>query len=603
MLKVEGVADHAPAARIIEEGFEEIFTDYVRRLRASENSLLKESKIREQLRQDASVVLRDTVERLRTPRRSTARVDESLPEAIGETRAQGSVHLNESLRAAFALSQATLGVVAEKLPPSPRSRSEVAAVAEAIHQSITDRFARLSSSYVDYLLRKVHEAHADERWRIGRELNGRVAHTLMVLSHCLEFREDPRAADASRSGVKIDQARILARDALTSLRKTAEELHRVGARGSLQEALSELLRTSVPPRIQTWISVRGDDSMVPPHVREEMLLVLRDAITGTLTYPGVREIKVELLTSSEKVVALVEDSEGASAPGAGNFSREIVLRSMRERVALLGGTLDVYHGTTSARVKIELPLPGAQNSGDEPHSTPNCPVTVLLVDGHDLFRRSVAEMLASEPERIRLVGEAGDEAEALEIARRRRPEVVLLDAETPITGVDSASRKIAEASPASRVVLLTMYENPRLIYGISGTDTYAYLLKSASRIELLSAIDATSKREERVVMSVHRDDLGGARTPLRERLSERQLEILALVARGASNKQIAASLHITEGTVKRHLANIYKQLGVGSRREAARKVIEEGLVSWREPFLNLSLSVGALWTGCLLSLV
>lgn len=602
MLKLKESACHAPAAQVIEESFEEIFADYVRRLRASDSPLLKERRSREQLREAAGIILDNTVERLRASCNSVRRMDEGLAEAIGETRAQDGVHLSESLRAAFALSQAALGVVAERLPPSPRSMSEVAAVAEAIHQSIVDRFARLSSSYVDYLLRKVHEAHADERWRIGRELNESVAYALVVLGHCLELHEDLKATDVARSEAKFGQARSLTRDALTSVRKTAEGLHRIRTQGSLQEDLSDLLKMNVPPSIRTWISVRTEDTVVPPHVREELLFVLRDAIIGALTCPAVREIKVEIVSTSERVVALVEECGENSAPEASNFAREIGLRSMHERVTLLGGTLSAHREATDTRIKIELPLARTQSYDNRSRPTPDHPTTVLLADGHELFRRSVAEMLASEPERVRLVGEVGAEAEAVNISRGRRPEVVLLDAEILITGVDSAIGRIAEASPDSKVILLTMYEDPSSIYGPSGARDCAYLLKSASRRELFSAIDAVASGEARVVMSIHRDDFEGAGTALRERLSERQLEILALVAQKASNKEIAASLHITEGTVKRHLANVYKQLSVGSRREAVRKVIEEGSMSWRGSFLSLPLSVGAFWVGCFLNL-
>lgn len=208
------------------------------------------------------------------------------------------------------------------------------------------------------------------------------------------------------------------------------------------------------------------------------------------------------------------------------------------------------------------------------------PVKVLLADDHTLFREGVAEILAAE-EDLRVVGEADDGEGAVALAEKERPDVVLLDVEMPGPGAEETIRRILRVSPSSKVVVLTMHDEPPLVRGLLGSGADAYMIKSATRQELLAAIHTADAGADRVVLSVSRgtlDRLGGRE---KELLSARELEVLSLAAVAMSNQQIASRLYISEGTVKRHLTNVYAKLGVASRVEAVNKAISAGLVASR----------------------
>jgi DNA-binding NarL/FixJ family response regulator len=208
-------------------------------------------------------------------------------------------------------------------------------------------------------------------------------------------------------------------------------------------------------------------------------------------------------------------------------------------------------------------------------------IKVLLVDDHALFREGVAEILAAQDD-IRVVGQAEDGLEAIALAESEEPDVVLLDVQMPVMGAEGAIGRILNVSPSSRVFILTMYDEPRLVRKLLALGAHAYIVKNATKEELVSAVRTVHRIEDRVVLSVSRsttDRLGGSAKKI---LSERELEVLLLVARGMRNSQIASHLHISEGTVKRHLTNIYAKLGAPSRSEAVKKALASNLMTLRD---------------------
>ncbi len=212
------------------------------------------------------------------------------------------------------------------------------------------------------------------------------------------------------------------------------------------------------------------------------------------------------------------------------------------------------------------------------------PIRVLLADDHTMFRQGLKEMLSLD-EDIEVVGEAENGAEAVELAGRALPDVVVLDVEMPVMGAREAIDRILRLSPPPRVVVVTMHDDQRLVRELLGRGASAYLVKSASMQELLAAVRAaaenpTGPQEENVVMVVPREAFEHAKMATEDGgLSPRELEILLLVARGLSNRQIAHSLRLAEATVKRHLANLYPKMGVSSRGEATSKALSEGWIS------------------------
>ncbi len=208
--------------------------------------------------------------------------------------------------------------------------------------------------------------------------------------------------------------------------------------------------------------------------------------------------------------------------------------------------------------------------------TESRPIRVLLADDHTMFREGLAESLARYGG-MEVVGETANDEGAVELARRTRPDVVIMQVQRPFERAKETLDKIRGISPPPKVVIVTMFEDPRMMRDFLKLGVNGYLLKSSSTSHLIGAVRAATldPKEGNVVVGMPRELLENADEGTGGVLSVRQLEILLLTARGLSNRQIAARLHIAEGTVKRHLANTYKKMEVGSRSEAARKALRE----------------------------
>jgi DNA-binding NarL/FixJ family response regulator len=206
------------------------------------------------------------------------------------------------------------------------------------------------------------------------------------------------------------------------------------------------------------------------------------------------------------------------------------------------------------------------------------PIRVLLADDHTMFRQGIASVLADYGG-MEIVGQADNDDGAVELARRTRPDVVLMQVQMPIFRAKVNLRRMREVSdPAPKVVIVTMIEDPRHVRELMDLGASAYIVKSASAEHLVAAVRAAildPKSNKNVVVGMPRALLEEAEEGSEGVLSARELEILLLAARGLSNLQIAARVHLAEGTVKSHLANSYQKMGVGSRGQATRMALYE----------------------------
>lgn len=208
-------------------------------------------------------------------------------------------------------------------------------------------------------------------------------------------------------------------------------------------------------------------------------------------------------------------------------------------------------------------------------------MSVVIADDHTMFRQGLTEMLSTD-ETIEVVGEAEHGKEALSLVRELRPDVLLLDIEMPVMGAHEVMENLKEVGPIPKVVIVTMFEDPRLVREFLNLGASAYLVKSASLGELLTAVHTAYEHPHENTVSVPRSALRRAEEDEDCDLSGRELEVLLLAARGLSNRQAAVVLHVAEATIKRHLANIYAKLNVGSRGEATRKALSSGWISSRD---------------------
>ncbi len=206
---------------------------------------------------------------------------------------------------------------------------------------------------------------------------------------------------------------------------------------------------------------------------------------------------------------------------------------------------------------------------------------VLVADDHPVFRSGMRSLLASTPG-IEVVGEAATGEEAVELVVESRPDVVLMDLQMPGTGGIEATRRIIAEDPDARVLIVTMYEDDDLVFAALRAGARGYVLKGASAADMVRAVKVAGDGEaifspaiaERLIAYFSRH-LSAA--PAFPELTEREREILNLIAQGRSNSEIAARLTLTLKTVRNHVSNIFAKLQVADRAEAVLLAREAGL--------------------------
>lgn len=209
-------------------------------------------------------------------------------------------------------------------------------------------------------------------------------------------------------------------------------------------------------------------------------------------------------------------------------------------------------------------------------------VTVYAIDDHNVLRQAVTEMLAAEPD-IEVLGHAGDAEVGLAEAEELKPSVVVVDLKMPGLGGLAAIAQISKRLPKTSVLVFTMYDNPAYVWEATKAGASGYVLKSASKDELLAAVRAvhagrgflqseiTKPLLERLAKEAHERGLKAA-------LTGREVQILECLTDGLSNKAIAALLGIAEDTVKAHLRSLYEKLGARDRAHAVALALRQRLV-------------------------
>ena len=205
-------------------------------------------------------------------------------------------------------------------------------------------------------------------------------------------------------------------------------------------------------------------------------------------------------------------------------------------------------------------------------------IRVLVADDHPIVRNGVVTMLAAEPD-IEVVGEAADGAQAVALAARTEPDVVLMDLRMPRLSGAAATERLLAATRAPKVLVLTTYDTADDIITAIEAGASGYLLKAAPAAQILAVVRAVHAGKTALAPSVAaalvRQVRNAATAP---RLSVRELEVLRLVASGLSNPQIAARLFIAEATVKTHLLHVFDKLEVSDRTRAVTRAQELGLL-------------------------
>jgi len=214
-------------------------------------------------------------------------------------------------------------------------------------------------------------------------------------------------------------------------------------------------------------------------------------------------------------------------------------------------------------------------------------IRVLVVDDHALFRRGLHMVLEQEGD-MQVVGEAGDGGQAVEMTARLAPDIVLMDVRMPRRSGIEACRAIKDASPSARIIMLTISDEEADLYEAIKAGAMGYLLKEISIEEVASAIRAVHGGQSLIspsmaskllseFASLSRGDAQARQVPA-PRLTDREMDVLRLVARGMNNRDIAGELFISENTVKNHVRNILEKLQLHSRMEAVVYAVREKLL-------------------------
>jgi two-component system nitrate/nitrite response regulator NarL len=210
---------------------------------------------------------------------------------------------------------------------------------------------------------------------------------------------------------------------------------------------------------------------------------------------------------------------------------------------------------------------------------------ILLVDDHDLFRKGIARLIDSQPD-FQVVGEARDGREALEKALELEPKVILMDIEMPNWNGTEATRRIKAEMPNVSIVMLTVSDDDQNLFAAIRAGALGYLLKSVKPDELFRRLRGVVRGEaaispilaSKVLTEFARLDQSVPVPRTVDGLSPRETEVLGLVSKGMTNREIGASLHIAENTVKNHLRNILDKLHLNNRAQAAAFAVRHGLI-------------------------
>src|SRR3712207_6248402 len=211
------------------------------------------------------------------------------------------------------------------------------------------------------------------------------------------------------------------------------------------------------------------------------------------------------------------------------------------------------------------------------------PIKVLLADDHTMSREGLASILASYGG-LEVVAQVLNDEEAVGLAQELRPDVVIMQVQMPFERAKETLRQMRSFEPSPKVIVVTMFEEPRYVRELMRLGASAYLVKTSSAEHLVAAVRAAAldPTARNVVVGMPLRMLEGAKGGADGVLSARELEVLLLASRGLSNRQIASCAHLAEATVKRHLANVNQKMGTSSRGEAARKALSEGWITIEE---------------------
>lgn len=468
--------------------------------------------------------------------------------------------------------------------------------AEHEHVRLLEKLAERERR-LQYLVEKLIASQEEERRRVAYEIHDGLAQIATGTLHHLQSFAGLYRPNEAHIGMKLDQA-------LAGAQQVVKEARRViaGMRPTVLDdfGLASALRMQVETLRSDGWDVSYEESVpstrLPAAIETALFRVAQEALTNVRKHADCTHVRLALISDEQCVRLEVQDwgrgFDVQRLPHAGsNNGHHIGLLSMEERVSLLEGELSLTSQPgEGTHVIARVPLPPAEPEYQETltsaplrTSRTEGKARVIIADDHELSRAGLRSILDGESE-ITLVGEATNGREALDLCKKLRPDLALIDVRMPEMDGLQATRAIKQHYPGTSVIIVTMEESANYLLAAMRAGAAGYLLKDTSRREFLAAIRHVLRGEaflntdltQRLLQNMS-DEAASPTMALPEPLTPREVDVLHLLTQGMTNRQIAAKLVISPLTVKVHVQRIIAKLDVSDRTQAAVRAVELGL--------------------------
>jgi NarL family two-component system sensor histidine kinase LiaS len=431
---------------------------------------------------------------------------------------------------------------------------------------------RLSNNNAQLAEKAKYSAVIEERQRLARDLHDAVSQQLFAISMtatAVGRTLDKDFEKAERQIHLIEEMSSAAQSEMRALLLHLRPVHLEGKR--LSQGLLELLR-ELQAKVPIEIAWEMDDEiMLPKGIEDHLFRIVQEALSNALRHSKATRLEIKLAHPADAVRLSIRDN-GMGFQLDESKITSYGLKSMGERVNEIGGSMNVITAPgMGVRIEIRVPILTDLERA----------IKVLLVDDHEMVRIGLAAVLGTE-EGIEVVGEAGNGQDGIRLALEYNPDVVLMD--LVMEGMDGieTTRRLLGQRPDCKVIVLTSFLDDDKIYPVIEAGAFSYLLKTSRASEIAQAIRAAAKGQPILESQVAVKIMNRFRQPKpvhapHEELTEREMEVLRLIASGKSNQDVADALYIGIKTVKFHVTNILAKLGVEDRTQAAIYAFKNGL--------------------------